>query len=126
MKITCYRDLLVWQRGMDLTSSVYALSLDLPQHERFGLTSQLRRAAVSVPANIAEGHQRSSTKDYLRFLSIAGGSLAELETLVILAGRLYSLSTCSTQALLDQADELGKMLRSLQQRLEAKLSLPSL
>jgi len=121
MQIKSYKDLLVWQRGMDLTTRVYRLSSELPQDERFGLISQMRRAAVSVPANIAEGHQRSSTRDYLRFLSIASGSLAEVETLIELASRLYEVKKSSTEELVAQADELGKMLRSLQLRLEEKL-----
>ena len=121
MQIRSYKDLLVWQRGMDLTTRVYQLSSELPQDERFGLISQMRRAAVSVPANIAEGHQRSSTKDYLRFLLIASGSLAEVETLVELASRLYEVKKSSIEELVGQADELGKMLRSLQQKLEDKL-----
>ena len=121
MQIRSYKDLQVWQRGMDLTTLVYRLSSALPQDERFGLVSQMRRAAVSVPANIAEGHQRTSTKDYLRFLSIASGSLAELETLIELASRLYSINKISVEELVGQADELGKMLRSLQQRLEEKI-----
>ena len=121
MQIRSYKDLQVWQRGMDLTTLVYRLSARLPSDERFGLVSQMRRAAVSVPANIAEGHQRSSTKDYLRFLSIAVGSLAELETLIELTSRLYSNQATSIEELVGQADELGKMLRSLQQRLEEKL-----
>ena len=125
MQIKSYKDLLVWQRGMDLTALVYRLSAELPSDERFGLVSQMRRAAVSVPANIAEGHQRSTTKDYLRFLSYASGSLAEVETLTELASRLYELKKNSIEEMLGQADELGKMLRSLQQRLEEKLN-PSL
>jgi four helix bundle protein len=126
MQIRSYKDLLVWQRGMDLTTQVYQLSAKLPQDERFGLTSQMRRAAVSVPANIAEGHQRTSTKDYLRFLSIASGSLAEVETLIELASRLYLIEKTLIEELVGQADELGKMLRSLQHKLEEKLSNPSL
>ena len=125
MEVKSYKDLAVWQRAMDLTSLVYRITAELPQDERFGLTSQARRAAVSVPANIAEGHRRSSTKDYLRFLSFAAGSLAELETLIELASRLYSLPLTSLEELVGQADELGKMLRSLQQRLEAKLTFPN-
>ena len=121
MQIRSYKDLLVWQRGMELTILVYRLSLELPGDERFGLVSQMRRAAVSVPANIAEGHQRSSTKDYLRFLSIAAGSLAELETLIELTSRLYSIQGTSMGDVVGRADELGRMLRSLQQRLEQKL-----
>ena len=109
---------------MELTSLAYQFSLLLPSDERFGLTSQLRRAAVSVPANIAEGRQRSTTKDFLRFLSIAAGSLAELETLIELAGRLYQFQSAQVNELAKEADEVGKMIRSLQQRLEAKLPSP--
>jgi four helix bundle protein len=121
MEIRSYKDLQVWKRGMGLTTLVYQFSAELPADERFGLVSQMRRAAVSIPANIAEGHQRTSTRDYLRFLSIASGSLAELETLIELASRLYSIRTTSIEELVGQADELGKMLRSLQHRLEEKL-----
>jgi four helix bundle protein len=122
--IRSYKDLAVWQRAMDLTSRVYRVSQLLPLDERFGLISQLRRAAVSVPTNIAEGRQRSSTKDFLRFLSIAAGSLAELETLIELAGRLYQLQSDQVNELASEADEVGRMLRALQQRLEAKLPSP--
>ena len=83
-----FRDLKVWQLGMELVERIYRLSNTFPPEERFGLTSQLRRAAASVPANIAEGHARRTTKDYLRFLSIAVGSLAEVETFIELAVRL--------------------------------------
>ena len=124
MEIRSYKDLVVWQRAMELTSLAYRFSLLLPPDERFGLTSQLRRAAVSVPANIAEGRQRSTTKDFLRFLSIAAGSLAELETLIELAGRLYQFQSAQVNELAKEADEVGKMLRTLQQRLEAKLPSP--
>ena len=124
MDIRSYKDLAVWQRAMELTSKTYEFSASLPFDERFGLVSQLRRAAVSVPANIAEGRQRSTTKDFLRFLSIAAGSLAELETLIELASRLYQLQSAQVNELASEADEVGKMLRGLQQRLEAKLPSP--
>jgi four helix bundle protein len=91
MQIKSYKDHQAWQRGMDLTALAYRVSAELPHDERFGLVSQMRRAAVSVPANIAEGHQRTSTKDDLRLRSIASGSLAELETLIELASRLYKI-----------------------------------
>ena len=122
MTVRSYKDLQVWQRAMELASSVYRFTEMLPADKRFGLTSQLRRASISVPANIAEGHQRTSTKDYLRFLSIASGSLAELETLVQLATRLHSLAPASTHGLEAEADEVGKMLRAIQTRLTDKLS----
>jgi len=124
MEIKSYKDLAVWQKAMDMTSLAYRVTSDLPVDERFGLISQTRRAAVSVPTNIAEGHRRASTKDYLRFLSIAAGSLAEVETLVELASRLYSIRSTHMEELVGQADEVGKMLRSLQQRLEARLPSP--
>jgi four helix bundle protein len=124
MNIRSYKDLAVWRRAMDFVSQVYQFSALLPQDERFGLVSQLRRAAVSVPANIAEGRQRSTTKDFLRFLSIAAGSLAELETLIELASRLHQLHSAQVHELASEADEVGKMLRSLQQKLEAKLPSP--
>ncbi len=124
MQVKSYRDLLVWQKAMDMTSLAYQVSASFPADERFGLTSQARRAAVSVPANIAEGHQRATTKDYLRFVSIALGSLAELQTLVELATRVHSISSNNTQELGRQVDEVGKMLRSLQLSLQAKLPSP--
>ena len=110
---------------MALATRTYVLTSSLPPDVRFGITSQARRAAVSVPSNIAEGHRRATTKDYLRFLSIAAGSLAELETLVDLATRLYSIPFSSTSDVIGLSDEVGKMLPSMQQRLELKLAPPS-
>ena len=124
MEVKSFRDLAVWQKAMELTSVVYQVTAELPADERFGLVSQPRRAAVSVPANIAEGHRRSSTKEYLRFLSIAAGSLAELETLLELASGLYSVRTTSQGEVVGLADEVGKMLRAIQQRLKAQLPHP--
>jgi four helix bundle protein len=86
--IQSYRDLSVWQLGTDIAEHVYRLTREFPADERFGLISQLRRAAASVPANIAEGNARASTKEYLQHLSIAVGSLAEIETFLDLANRL--------------------------------------
>jgi four helix bundle protein len=80
-----YQELLVWQRGMEIAKLVYQLTSQFPKSEQYGLTSQLQRAAVSIPANIAEGHARDSTKEFLRYLSIVRGSLAELETLLLLS-----------------------------------------
>jgi len=84
-EIRSFRDLVVWQKAMDLCRAVYALSSGFPTDERFGLTAQVRRAAVSVPSNIAEGYGRQRTNDYLRFLGMALGSLCEVETQVVLA-----------------------------------------
>lgn len=120
-----YSDLLVWQKGMDLVIKAYELSGTLPNDERFGLVSQIRRAAVSVPANIAEGHGRYHRGDYVRHLSIANGSLRELETHVLIAQRLGFVGA-DVADLLAACDHLGRMLSTLIARLNSPLSpLPS-
>src|SRR2546428_12566266 len=91
MTIKSYRDLLVWQKAMDLVVNSYQLAALLPKSEAYGLVSQIQRAAVSIPANIAEGHGRDHLGDYLHHLSIANGSLMELETHLLLASRLSFL-----------------------------------
>jgi four helix bundle protein len=108
MDVKSYKDLVVWQRAMDLTSLAYQVTAELPPDERFGLISQARRAAVSVAANIAEGHRRSSTKDYLRFLSFSAGSLAELETLIELSSRLYLIRSTNLEALVNRLMNSGR------------------
>ncbi|MEH6665228.1 MAG: four helix bundle protein [Brevundimonas sp.] len=108
-----YRDLIVWQRAMGWVTEVYSASRTWPSDERFGLTSQARRAAVSVPANIAEGCARRSTGEFLQFLGIARGSLAEVETLLILAARLGYLDDATCKPLLAEADEISRMLAAL-------------
>ena len=87
-EIKSFRDLIAWQKSMDLCKAIYALSSLFPDSERFGLTAQIRRAAVSVPSNIAEGYGRNRTHDYMRFLDIARGSLCEVETQLMLAKEL--------------------------------------
>ena len=106
---------------MQLATAAYRATESFPQRELYGLTSQLRRCAVSVPSNIAEGHARSSTKDYLRHLSIALGSLAELETQLILSKELGYLPDDRLKELLEFSDTLGRRLRSLQQSLQRRL-----
>jgi four helix bundle protein len=120
-KIRNYRNLAVWQKGMESALSVYQVTKTFPDDERFGLTSQLRRAAVSVPANIAEGHARSSTKDYLRFVSIAIGSLAETATFIELAGRLNYGSIEELRKIFEMTTEERRMLRALQKSLRRRL-----
>jgi len=111
--VRSYRDLLVWQKAMDLAAEVYRLSRAWPKEELFGLTSQARRASAAIPANIAEGYGRHSTASYSHFLKIARGSLKELETHLLLSERVgVAVPGTCTEALL-QADELGKMLGSL-------------
>lgn len=108
-----YRDLLVWQKAMELTVETYRFSSGFPGSEVYGLTSQLRRAAVSVPSNIAEGYGRGSRKEYIQFLCISQGSLKELETQVILAERLKYGSKTAVDGLLELSEEVGRMLGAL-------------
>ena len=126
MKINSYRDLTVWQLAMQLTEDVYRITSTFPNKEIYALTNQLQRAAVSIPSNLAEGHARSSTKDYLRFISIAMGSLAELETQIELSKRLGYIDQSKLGEMLAKADELGRMLQSLRKALKSKLDLSSL
>jgi len=120
--IQSFRDLKVWQAGMELVAGVYRLTDSFPKEERYGLTSQLRRAAVSIPANIAEGHGRIHTREYVRHLSIARGSLAEVHTLVLIAEQLNFCRIESSATLLGSLDAIGRMLTKLIQRLEQRLS----
>jgi four helix bundle protein len=120
-RIQSHRDLKVWQLGMDIAERIYQMTRQLPDDERFGLISQLRRAAVSIPANIAEGNARQSTKEYLNHLSIAVGSLAEVETFIDLVLRLHYLHPEAVKGLTDLLGEERRMLRGLQRSLRTKL-----
>jgi len=122
MTVSSYRELKVWQLGMRITRAVYVASQKFPRHEVYGLTSQACRAAVSIPVNIAEGHARDLTKEFLHHVSIALGSLAELETLIILAKDLDYVKSNDINDLIGKLDCEGKMLRSLQQSLKVRLS----
>ena len=113
-----YKDLLVWQKGMLLTKLVYKLTMKFPADERFGLTSQMRRAAGSVPSNIAEGQARYGTKEFLQFLSHAEGSLAELETQLLLSIELQFATNEDVTSALREIDEIQKMLVALKRKLE--------
>ena len=121
MAVKSYRDLVVWQGGMRLAENVYRASSQFPRSELFGLRAQVQRCAVSIPSNIAEGHTRESTREFLRFLSIAAGSAAELQTQIVLANRLGSIDTPRTDDVLDQADQVMKMLHGLRNSLRKKL-----
>ena len=118
--IESYRDLKVWQLGMWLTKECYLLTRAFPKEELFGLTSQIRRAAVSIPANIAEGNGRENTGEYIQFLRIAQGSLKELETHLILSSEVEICSTTRTAPLLKMTEDLGRMLRALIRSLQRK------
>jgi four helix bundle protein len=112
-KVASYRDLLVWQKGMDLVVRTYEVSMRLPPSEIYGLASQIQRAAVSVPANIAEGHGRHHLGDYLHHLSVANGSLKELETHLLIAKRLAFLKGQDVESVIALSEEVGRMLRGL-------------
>ena len=118
MTIQSYRDLEVWQKAMDLVVECYQITKAFPKAETFGLSSQLQRAAVSIVANIAEGHARQHTKEFQQSLSIAYGSLAELETHILIAERLKYVSTSQLTKLLDRTAEIGRMLNGLRRSLE--------
>lgn len=113
-----YRELRVWQQGMDLAVACYEQTKSYPRDEMFGMTSQIRRAASSIPANIAEGWGRQSTGDYVRFLRIAQGSLKETETHLILSNRVGLLSASALSDLERQTESIGKMLASLIRKLQ--------
>lgn len=116
-QIQSHRDLVVWQKGMDLAVLVYDLASRFPSSENYRLTQQLTRAAISVPANIAEGHARSTVRDYAHFLAIAKGSLMETETFVMLAVRLKYLTETDANPALSLITEVSKMLTTLRGRL---------
>jgi len=116
-KIRSYRDLLAWQKGMALARAVYKLTASFPDCEKFGLVSQMRRAAVSVPSNIAEGQARRGQREFLQFRSHAEGSLAEMDTQLILSAELGFLASSGTQETAGLIAELQKMIFSLRQKL---------
>lgn len=115
-----YSDLVVWQKAMELVTEVYKVTATFPVEERFGLSSQARRAAISIPSNIAEGHGRKATGAYINHLSIAYGSLVEFETQIQIAARLDFLPSDQSISLLTETDEIGKMLTGLRKSLTGK------
>jgi four helix bundle protein len=114
-----YKELLVWQKGMSLAKMVYRLTVRFPTEERYGLTSQMRRAAVSIPSNIAEGQARRGTNEFLQFLSVAEGSLAELDTQLSLSVELGFAQQGDVEPALKEIDELQKMLVALKRKLSS-------
>jgi four helix bundle protein len=119
--INSYRDLRVWQDAMSLAEACYLLTKGFPRKEMFGMTSQIRRAAASIPANIAEGHGRENTKPFIQHLRIAQGSLKELETHLLLAGRVSLISQGKIDPVFGSCQSLGRMLRTLIRQLEKKV-----
>jgi four helix bundle protein len=118
------KDLKIWQKSIVLVEACYRVSANLPVDERFGLTSQIRRASTSVPANIAEGFGRWNSREFLRFLAIASGSLRELETHLVIACRLGYLSERANDPLFQSIDELAKMLFRMRESIGSTLREP--
>ena len=125
MGIKRYSDLRVWHCGMALAEAVYKASARFPRSELFGLRAQIQRCAISIPSNIAEGHARGTTREFLRFLSIALGSTAELETQLQLASRLGYVDQSALDDLQQQAGEIGRMLQGLRASLQRRLRRPT-
>lgn len=123
--VKSYRDVQVWQKARMLVSEIYKITAQFPKEETYGLTSQLRRAIISVPSNIAEGSSKGSTREYLRFLSISYGSLCEVETQLYLAFDLDFITEIQLQTLLEKTNELGRMTHGLIRSLEQKISSPN-
>ncbi len=119
-RIRSYRDLKVWQKSMDLTVRTYEVTRRFPSEEKYGLVSQMRRAAASVPANIAEGRAMRSTKEFIQMLGIARGSLAELETFVTLSERLGLIRSETSESLLEDCAEINRMMNGLMRALSSK------
>lgn len=122
MQVHYYRDLLVWQKAMDLCVEVHNAALAFPKQEIFGLSAQLNRSVLSVPSNIAEGHGRRTTADFIHFLSISRGSLNEVETQLTLAMRYRYITQADHDELLGHCGEVGRMLNGLTDALERRLS----
>jgi four helix bundle protein len=120
MGIRSYRDLEVWKKAMSLAVECYKATRSFPREEQFGMTSQIRRAAASIPANIAEGHGRLHTKEFMNYLSIAGGSIMELETHLMLSQRIGLLPEVRLDQLLVLADEVSRMLSGLRSSLKRR------
>lgn len=120
-----YRDLVVWNKSMDLAAKIYSSTRSFPREEMYGITSQMRRAGTSIPANIAEGQARETKPDFLRFLGIARGSLAELETWIMLCERLGYLNSQNSAMLLRDCEEIQRLLAGLRRSLMKPDSRPN-
>jgi len=117
MTITTYRDLDIWKLGIDLVKEIYQLTKTFPKEETYGLCSQMRRAVVSIPSNIAEGFKRRHNKEYKQFLYITLGSSAEVETQITIAKELKYITGEKEESLLDKLDHLGRMITNLMKKL---------
>jgi four helix bundle protein len=113
-----YRDLKVWQKAMSLSKAIYQATESFPSHQKYTLVNQMQRAVISVPANIAEGRSRQSSREFIYFLNIARGSLAELETYIILAQELNYIALEQSEQLLSDTNEITRMLFGLRDKLD--------
>jgi four helix bundle protein len=120
MTIKSYRELIAWQKAMELVTRIYELTNDFPREEIYGLTSQIRRAAVSIPSNIAEGQGRDSRKEFLHHLSIAYGSLMETETQILIAENLKYLKSKEVNLVLEKTAEVGRIINGLSRSLKQR------
>ncbi|MDX2027147.1 MAG: four helix bundle protein [Alphaproteobacteria bacterium] len=118
--VQSYKDLEVWQKSMDMVTAVYQVTKEFPKDELYTLTNQIRRSAISVPSNIAEGRGKRSTGDYIRFLNIAYGSISELETQLIISKNLGYVSSGKLDSLFTDINRIGRMLNGLISSLEGK------
>lgn len=115
-----FKELKVWQKGIELVAIVYKITSSFTEEEKYGLSAQMRRAAVSIPSNIAEGHLRKAAKDFKQFLSIARGSCAELETQIIISHKLGFIHDNNFNILFPKIEELSKMLSSFYSKINSK------
>ncbi|MFH1867547.1 MAG: four helix bundle protein [Candidatus Omnitrophota bacterium] len=117
-KIRSFKDLKIWQKGIEIVKDIYKITKDFPKDELYGLTSQMRRCAVSVPSNIAEGFKRYHDKEYRQFLYIALGSSAELETQLIISNELKYINNKESEEIYEKVDHLSRMIMALIQKLK--------
>jgi len=123
VKINSYRNLIVWQKSVALVTDIYTLTKSFPQEEKFGIVSQLNRASVSIPSNIAEGWGRESSKNYLQFLRISRGSLMETETLLEISKNLNYINESEFKVISDNIEEVSKILQGLIKSIQQKIKI---
>ena len=125
MSIQSFKDLKAWQLGMDVVEGVYHLTDKFPKSEIYGLANQMRRSAISIPSNLAEGQDRDSTKEFIHFIAISIGSLCELETQLLIAHRLKYCQSSDIEAVMSKLAEAGRTIRGLQKAIKSKLDPPT-
>jgi len=123
--IKSYKDLLVWKRSVDLATKIYSITEEFPKAEIYGIISQMRRSAVSIPSNIAEGRNRGTRKDFAQFLRIALGSTAELETQTEISKNLKFINELEYSQITSETSEIGMMLRAIIRKLDLTSKLPA-